>query len=202
VAGAFVRQIDELGRVVIPAEIRARLDLSDGSPLDIFVEGESVILSAYRPGCLVCGNLEGVQVLRGRRICGRCAREAAALFGAAGPEPVATESAGPRDQRGRGDTGAAVSRTAEHLAARGWRVEGAPTSRAVDLVAHMQTRTWYLRVCGYEDEPLWPSGHELGWLKGAARRSRATAVIAFVRLAEPPGTIEFVSALTEKPIEA
>lgn len=43
----IVRIIDDLGRVVIPKEIRRTLKIKEGDPLEIFVEGKSVIYKKY-----------------------------------------------------------------------------------------------------------------------------------------------------------
>lgn len=49
-----VRKIDELGRIVIPMELRRTMDIHTGDPIAIFVDGESIILQKYQPGCFLC----------------------------------------------------------------------------------------------------------------------------------------------------
>lgn len=44
----IVRKIDELGRIVIPMEIRRNLGLEEKDPIEIFVDGDSIILKSYQ----------------------------------------------------------------------------------------------------------------------------------------------------------
>ena len=76
----IVRNIDELGRIVIPKEIRKKLGIENGDPIEIFVEGETVLLSKYRPVCHFCGKSEGVTEFKGKAICGECANEIKETF--------------------------------------------------------------------------------------------------------------------------
>ncbi len=71
----IVRKVDELGRVVIPIELRRTLNLNQSDALEIFVDGESIILRKYEPGCTFCGNANDIRDFRGKVICGRCIRE-------------------------------------------------------------------------------------------------------------------------------
>lgn len=75
----IIRRVDDLGRVVIPKEIRRVMDIQDEAPLEIFADREKgeVILRPYKPGCVFCGELhEGkMSILRGKLICPNCARE-------------------------------------------------------------------------------------------------------------------------------
>lgn len=57
-ATGIVRRVDELGRVVIPKELRRTLGIADGDPLEVFVDGDKIILRKYAPGCCLCGNIE------------------------------------------------------------------------------------------------------------------------------------------------
>lgn len=57
-ATGIVRRIDDLGRVVIPKELRRTMGIADGDPLEIFVDGDKIILRKYAPGCCLCGNSE------------------------------------------------------------------------------------------------------------------------------------------------
>ncbi len=67
-----VRKIDELGRIVIPMEIRNTLGIESRDPLEIFTEGDKIILSKYAPSCLFCGNDEGAVLFRGKMVCRDC----------------------------------------------------------------------------------------------------------------------------------
>lgn len=70
-----VRRIDDLGRVVIPKELRRTLGIAEGDPLEIYVNGEEIILSKYAPGCIFCGNADNVSHFKGKIICGNCLTE-------------------------------------------------------------------------------------------------------------------------------
>lgn len=67
-----VRKVDELGRIVIPMELRRNLDIAEKDALEIFVDGDRIMLKKYAPGCLFCGNLDGLKSIHGKLICGAC----------------------------------------------------------------------------------------------------------------------------------
>ena len=67
----IIRAIDELGRIVIPKEIRKKLDFADKAPIEIFVDDENVILKKYVPACIFCGG-EDVVVFKDKKICRAC----------------------------------------------------------------------------------------------------------------------------------
>ncbi|SEU32546.1 AbrB/MazE/SpoVT family DNA-binding domain-containing protein [Paenibacillus sp. NFR01] len=77
----IVRRIDELGRVVLPKELRRTLNIDNLDPLEIFVNGEMIVLRKYTPGCVLCGNTEDLKQLSGKLICRPCATEAVKLLG-------------------------------------------------------------------------------------------------------------------------
>lgn len=53
----IVRQVDVLGRIVIPKELRKTMDIKKKDPMEIFVEGNNIILPKYEKGCLFCGEM-------------------------------------------------------------------------------------------------------------------------------------------------
>jgi len=57
-ATGIVRRIDDLGRVVIPKELRRVFEIKEGDPLEIFVDGNGIILRKYAPGCVLCGETD------------------------------------------------------------------------------------------------------------------------------------------------
>jgi transcriptional pleiotropic regulator of transition state genes len=78
----MVRKVDELGRIVIPKEIRRQLEVIDNKDsLEIFVEGDSVILKKYNPGCRFCGSMSNVKNYQEHRICTDCARKIGSIKG-------------------------------------------------------------------------------------------------------------------------
>ncbi|MCG8482598.1 MAG: AbrB/MazE/SpoVT family DNA-binding domain-containing protein, partial [Clostridia bacterium] len=54
-ATGIVRKVDELGRVVLPIELRRNLNIEIKDPLEIYVDGEMIILKKYAPACIFCG---------------------------------------------------------------------------------------------------------------------------------------------------
>ncbi|MEB3052561.1 MULTISPECIES: AbrB/MazE/SpoVT family DNA-binding domain-containing protein [Bacillus] len=55
----MTRKVDQLGRVVIPKELRNTLGIKEKSPLEIFIKGEDIVLQKYQPGgvCAVTGEV-------------------------------------------------------------------------------------------------------------------------------------------------
>ena len=74
-----VRKVDELGRIVLPAEIRQSLEIQVKDPLEFFVDGDRIILKKYQPGCIFCGSMEGVTSFEGKNLCAACIRKLKAL---------------------------------------------------------------------------------------------------------------------------
>ena len=67
-----VRRVDELGRIVIPIELRRTLDIAEKDALEIYVDGEQIILKKYEPDCIFCGDARDVINYRGKNICKSC----------------------------------------------------------------------------------------------------------------------------------
>lgn len=68
----IVRKVDELGRIVIPIELRRTLDIDVKDALEIYVDGEHIILKKYEPACIFCDNARDVQDYKGKNICKDC----------------------------------------------------------------------------------------------------------------------------------
>lgn len=71
----IVRKIDDLGRVVLPIELRRTLNIDIKDPVQIFVEGDLIILKKYEPACIFCGEAANVENFRGKNVCKSCAKE-------------------------------------------------------------------------------------------------------------------------------
>lgn len=71
----IVRKVDELGRVVIPIELRRTLQINEKDPLEIYVDGEKIILKKYEPTCIFCGNAENLHRYREKNICADCLQQ-------------------------------------------------------------------------------------------------------------------------------
>lgn len=76
----IVRQIDELGRIVIPIEIRKRLAIAERDPLEIFVKGEKIILGKPVDQCVFCGKQRNLERFMDREVCASCRAELAATM--------------------------------------------------------------------------------------------------------------------------
>lgn len=68
----IVRKVDELGRVVIPIELRRTLDIAEKDALEIYVDGDKIILRKYEPACIFCGNAQDVENFKGKNVCRHC----------------------------------------------------------------------------------------------------------------------------------
>ncbi len=72
----IVRKVDELGRIVLPIELRRTLGIDDKDPLEIYVGDDgSVILRKYEPSCVFCGNAGDVLTYKGKNLCRDCLKE-------------------------------------------------------------------------------------------------------------------------------
>ena len=68
----IVRRIDELGRIVLPIEIRKNLALASRDAVEIFVNEDTIVLKKYEPACIFCGSLDNSSLFKGRIICDKC----------------------------------------------------------------------------------------------------------------------------------
>ncbi|NLC43992.1 MAG: AbrB/MazE/SpoVT family DNA-binding domain-containing protein [Clostridiales bacterium] len=71
----IVRKVDELGRVVIPIELRRTLGIEEKDALEIYVEGEHIILKKYSPACIFCDDARDVTQYKSKNICKSCLTE-------------------------------------------------------------------------------------------------------------------------------
>jgi transcriptional pleiotropic regulator of transition state genes len=71
----IVRKVDELGRVVLPIELRRTLDINLKDSLEIYVDGEKIILKKYTPACIFCDEADGIVYFKGKNICPHCLKE-------------------------------------------------------------------------------------------------------------------------------
>ncbi len=71
----IVRRVDELGRVVIPIELRRTKYIEHDDSLEIFIEGESIILKKYAPSCIFCAEAGEISLHKGKNICKVCREE-------------------------------------------------------------------------------------------------------------------------------
>ena len=67
-----VRKVDELGRIVLPIEIRKTMDINVKDPIEIFTDSDQIILKKYHPACVFCNQADNVTYFNGKRICAEC----------------------------------------------------------------------------------------------------------------------------------
>lgn len=68
----IVRKVDELGRVVLPIELRRTLDINEKDSLEIFVDGNQIILQKYEPACIFCQSNGDIVSFCGKNVCRNC----------------------------------------------------------------------------------------------------------------------------------
>ena len=71
----IVRKVDELGRIVLPIELRRTMDIAEKDAIEIYVDGASIILRKYEPTCIFCGDAKNIINYRGKNICPNCLKE-------------------------------------------------------------------------------------------------------------------------------
>lgn len=75
----IIRKVDELGRVVIPIELRNSLEIAEKDPIEIFVDGSSIVLKKYESACIFCGNTKKLLDYKGKLICEKCSKQITSL---------------------------------------------------------------------------------------------------------------------------
>jgi len=71
----IVRKIDQLGRIVLPKEVRRILDIPECTPMEIYTEGETIVLKKYEPDCLFCGSGDSLIAYKGKHVCISCLKD-------------------------------------------------------------------------------------------------------------------------------
>ena len=74
-ATGIVRKVDQLGRIVLPIELRRTLNISFQDPIEIFVDNDYIMLKKYEPTCIFCGNGKDIHSIHGKNICASCLSE-------------------------------------------------------------------------------------------------------------------------------
>ena len=70
----IVRRMDDLGRVVILIELRRTLDIAEKDPLEIYVDGNMIVLKKYEPACIFCGDAKNIVTYKSRNVCAACVK--------------------------------------------------------------------------------------------------------------------------------
>lgn len=75
----IIRRVDELGRVVIPIELRNKFGIAEKDPIEIYVDGSNIILKKHEPNCVFCGNSKKLVEYKGKLICDKCSKQISEL---------------------------------------------------------------------------------------------------------------------------
>ena len=70
----LIRRVDDLGRIVIPVELRKMMQLESGQTVTLSIEADTLVLRRFVPGCVFCGITEQLSVFEGKNICAVCLR--------------------------------------------------------------------------------------------------------------------------------
>jgi transcriptional pleiotropic regulator of transition state genes len=76
----MARKVDDLGRIVLPVELRRLHGIQTGDALEISVDGDAIVLRKLNVGCTFCSALEGLVTYRDRAVCESCQSELASRF--------------------------------------------------------------------------------------------------------------------------
>jgi len=68
----IVRRLDELGRIVLPIDLRRKLDICERDSLEIFTDGDTIVLKKYQPSCVFCLNAAELTSYNGKNVCSEC----------------------------------------------------------------------------------------------------------------------------------
>ena len=71
----IVRKVDELGRIVLPIELRRTMDIEEKDALEIYVDGDCIVLKKYEPACIFCNSAKNVTHYKGKNICATCFKD-------------------------------------------------------------------------------------------------------------------------------
>ena len=75
----IVRKVDDLGRIVLPIELRRMLDIAERDELEIYMESDRIVLQKYEPACIFCASSRGLVTHGGKNVCRECVKKLSAL---------------------------------------------------------------------------------------------------------------------------
>lgn len=71
----IIRKVDDLGRIVLPIELRRTLDIAERDELEIYMENDRIILQKFEPACIFCESSRNLVVYLGKNVCQECIRK-------------------------------------------------------------------------------------------------------------------------------
>lgn len=78
-ATGIVRKVDELGRIVLPVELRRTFGIDIKELIEIYVDESSIVLKKHQGSCYICGETKGLKLFKGKNICSGCIRDCLGL---------------------------------------------------------------------------------------------------------------------------
>ncbi len=72
ISTGYFRKVDDLGRIVLPKEVRHKLSIHEKDTLEIFIKGNFILMQKSEPSCIFCGNATEIQQFMGRNLCSSC----------------------------------------------------------------------------------------------------------------------------------
>lgn len=79
-ATGIIRRVDDLGRIVLPKELRQTMGIRAGDHMEIYTDADNIILRKYAPGCAFCGSVNGIRYIHGTLVCNICANNMQMLY--------------------------------------------------------------------------------------------------------------------------
>ena len=73
----IIRKVDDLGRIVLPIELRRTLDIAERDEIEIYMENDRIILQKFEPACIFCGSARDLMAYRGKNVCQDCVKKMA-----------------------------------------------------------------------------------------------------------------------------
>lgn len=71
----IIRKVDDLGRIVLPIELRRTLDIAERDELEIFMENDRIVLQKYEPSCIFCGSGRSLIAYCRKNVCSDCIKK-------------------------------------------------------------------------------------------------------------------------------
>ena len=71
----IIRKVDDLGRIVLPIELRRTLDIAEKDSLEIYTDGTSIVLKKYQPSCVFCDESKDIRLFRDKNVCTKCIQQ-------------------------------------------------------------------------------------------------------------------------------
>lgn len=68
----IVRKVDELGRIVLPIEIRKVLGIREKDAIEIFTDSNRIVLQKYEPACIFCNDVDNIVYFENKKVCTAC----------------------------------------------------------------------------------------------------------------------------------